>query len=142
MESSTRAWTWLRRGATGLHLSYGETYTNNLFGHNVRVCLQPSLQVVLDLNPNLHKRNKATNSYIDARELADGAIKRIRLVQITDEYILKGLGRVLRQSRGASREWILIIELEGDHAFRVRPERDATGSSLFLRVVSETTGAV
>lgn len=135
-------WTLLRKGGTPLHIAYGKTYTNNLYGHDVRVRTGPSLEFSLDLNRNLRTRNKSENSYYDARELADGRVEVLKLVQLTDNYIIKRFRRVLAHAREVPREWNLIIELEGRHAFRVRPERDATGRSLFLRVVSEEEGAV
>ena len=134
-------WTLLRKGGTLLHIGYGETYTNNLYGHDVRVRTQPSLEFLLDLNSNLRTRNKSENSYCDARELADGRVEGLKLVQLTDNYIIERLRRVLAHARDVPSEWTLIIELEGRHAFRVRPERDATARSLFLHVVSEKTGA-
>jgi len=135
-------WTLLRKGGTPLHIAYGATFTNNLYGHQVRVCTEPSLELALDLNPNLRTRNKSENSYCDARELADGGIAGLKLVQLLDEYIIKRLGRVLGDARNVPREWTLIIELEGCHAFRVRPKCDPTRGSLFMHVVSEKTGAV
>jgi len=136
------SWTSLRKGGTLLYIAYGKTYTNNLFGHDVRVRTEPSLEFSLDLNRNLRTRNKSENSYYDARELADGRVEGLKLVQLTDDYIIERLRRVLAHAREVPREWNLIIELEGRHAFRVRPEPDATGRSLFLRVVSEKRGAV
>jgi len=135
-------WTLLRKGGTLLHIAYGKTYTNNLYGHDVRVRTGPSLEFSLDLNPNLRTRNKSENSYYDARELADGHVEGLKLLQLTDDYIIQRLRRVLAHAREVPREWNLIIELEGPHAFRVRPERDATGTSLFLRVVSEKARVV
>lgn len=128
-------WTSLRKGGTILHVAYGETYSNNLYGYEVRLRTEPSLELVIDLNPNLRTRNKSVNTCVDARELADGDIQRLKLVQLTDDYILKRLRRVLARARSVRDGWILVLELEGNHAFRVRPRYDAASRSLFLHVV-------
>lgn len=137
MENSTIGWISLRKGGTQLHIAYGNTYSNNLCGHNLRVRTKPSLELSLDLNPNLRTRNKSENSCVDARELADGGIEGLRSVQLFDEYSLRRLGRLLRRVRKVPSDWTLIIELEGCHVFVVRPRHAPAANSLFLDVVAE-----
>lgn len=127
-------WIQLRKGGTLLHIVYGKTHSSNLSGYDVRVRTLPSMELSLDLNRNLRTRNKSENSYYDARELADGKIADLKLLQLDDGYIIKRLCRVLRDARGVPPDWMLVIELEGRNAFRVRPERRSTSGSLFLRV--------
>jgi hypothetical protein len=129
-------WTSLRTGGTLLHIAYDETYTNNLYAYQVRVRTEPSLELALDLNPNLRSRNKSESSYIDARDLADRRLGGLRLVQLSDEHIIGRLRRVLARARPVPRQWTLVIDLEGSHTFLVRPRLDATRSCLFLDVVA------
>jgi hypothetical protein len=107
------AWTSLKKGGASLYVAYGKTFTNNLFGYDARFRSEPSFEISLDLNQNLRTRNKTTNTYIDARDLADGDIDQLKLVQIVDDGLLGGR-----------------------HLFRVKPEPDDPGSSLYLRVLS------
>ena len=134
--------TLLRKGGTLLHIAYGATFTNNLYGHEARVRTEPSLELALDLNPNLRTRNKSSNSYCDARELADGGIEGLNLVQLSDDYILGKLSGVLAHARDAPREWSLVIELEGRYTFRVRPEFTDDSLDLFLHVIASEKSTV
>lgn len=127
-------WTDLRKGSTHLHVEYGHAHTNSLFGHAVRARAANTVDLSIDLNPNLRGRNKSTNTYYDARELADGAIDRLTLVQLADEHILGGLERVLQHCNGVPDEWTLLVELEGQHRFRVQPQVRSHGT-LCLYVV-------
>jgi hypothetical protein len=128
-------WLQLRKGATLLHVAYANTHTNNLTARDVRLYTKPSLELHMDLNHNLRARNKQGNSYFDARELADGKIARLELLQIDDSYIIDGLLRALKRTASGPAEWTLTIELEGAHSFKVRPERRSSKHSLFLRVI-------
>jgi hypothetical protein len=129
------SWISLKKGGVGLHVAYAHTFTNNLIGHATRVRTQPSIEIAFDLNPNLHVRNKSENSYLDARELADGELASLKVVQIDDDYINEKLARALDPIANRSDTWTLTIELEGTHSFQVRPE--VQRGSLFLSVVSD-----
>ena len=131
----TMSWISLKKGGVGLHVAYAHTFTNNLIGHATRVRTQPSIEIAFDLNPNLHVRNKSENSYLDARELADGELASLKVVQIDDDYINEKLARALDPIANRSDTWTLTIELEGTHSFQVRPE--VQRGSLFLSVVSD-----
>jgi hypothetical protein len=122
----------LRKGPASIHIAYAGTFTNNVRGHNTRVRTQPSVEISLDLNPNLRSQNKSTNSYVDARELADGQIERLEFVQIDDELIVSHLGGFLDD---LSKDWTVTIELEGTHSFTARPKLE--NDSLFLYVASK-----
>lgn len=127
----------LRKGGTHIYIKYGLTFTNNLTATSVQVQTRPHLRLSLDLNTNLRTKNKLTDSYADARELADGAIAELKLVQISDEGILKRLAHQLMAMDDLPDEWILTIELEGTYDFRVRPDLDvAPGRILCLHVTS------
>ena len=108
-------------------------FTNNLRSHNTRFRAQPSTEISLDLNPNLRSQNKSTNSYVDARELADGQIESLEFVQIDDERIVLGLSDVLEH---LSNNWIVTIELDGTHSFTARPKLE--NGSLFLYIAPQT----
>jgi len=110
-------------------------YTNNLYGYDSRVRVDSKFEVFLNLGRNLRTRNTSTNQYLDARSLADGDIERLKMIQISDAQIIDGLSAALKRIAAPPDEWALIIELRGQHSFRVRPQLDSSGTSLFLRVI-------
>ena len=131
-------WLHLRKGAVSLHLSYGNTFTNNLSATDLRTCASDVFEFSFDLNKNLRTRNKLNFSYVDARELADGKIKKLKVVQINDKGVIERIGHRLQGAGKKYNEWLLRVYLEGEHLFRVRPELKKSGAarSLFLHVVA------
>jgi hypothetical protein len=129
------SWSVLRKRGTLLHIKYGLTFSNNLYGYRVSVRTEPSLEMLIDLNPNLRTRIKSTNSYYDASELAEGEIMWPTVVQLTDEHIINRLRSILSSISTIPNEWVLTVELNGYHDFRIRPELSTRSGSLFLRVV-------
>jgi hypothetical protein len=124
-------WRILRKGPASLHIAYAGTFTNNLRSHNTRFRAEPSTEISLDLNPNLRSQNKSANSYVDARQLADGQIRSLEFIQIDDERVVRGLGDALED---LSNNWILTIELDGTYSFKARPKLE--NGSLFLYIAS------
>ena len=130
-------WKTARKGSTGIHVSYGHTFSNNLYAENSRVWSEgPDIEIRLDLNGNLRSRTKQDNMYMDARELADGEIDRLELLQIDHDRLLDTLRRALKGFAGEPQTWYLTVELKGDHRFEVEPElrREGQWQSLFLHV--------
>jgi hypothetical protein len=124
-------WRVLRKGPASLHIAYAGTFTNNLSSYNSRVRTEPSVELSLDLNPNLRAKNKSTNSYVDAKELADGQIAHLEFLQIDNDGIVQRLGDILNNG---SINWTVTIELESTHCFSAQPKLE--NGSLFLYVVS------
>jgi len=77
-----------------------------------------------------------TNTYIDARELADGSINSLEFVQIDEKQVIDGLNKALQNLKKRPDKWKLTILLEGEHSFLVEPEfyRRGNLTSLFLKV--------
>jgi hypothetical protein len=92
--------------------------------------------IALDLSKNLRTRNKQENSYIDARELADGGVERLTLVQVLDERVVEDVLRRWRAATPRPEGWRLLVGLEGTHWFAVDPDRRSTHLDLFLKVRS------
>ena len=132
--SEAMSWLSLKRGGSSLHVAYADTYTNNLYGYDARVRIRPTVEISLDLNRNLRTKNKSENGYIDARELADGEIDQLEVVQICDERVKDRLAEAVEMADNPASEWGLTIELEGQHKFRVWPDADRS-DSVFLRVI-------
>ena len=132
--SEAMSWLSLKKGGFSLHVAYAGTYTNNLYGYDARVRIRPTVEISLDLNRNLRTKNKSENGYIDARELADGEIDQLEVVQICDERVIDRLAGAVEMADNPASEWGLTIELEGQHKFRVRPDADRS-DSVFLRVI-------
>lgn len=130
------AWISLKKGGASLHVAYAHTFTNNLYAYDAKFRAVPSFEISLDLNPNLRTRNKTTNTYIDARDLADGEINELELLQIDDEGLLDKLAAAIQSTGRSPADWTLTVELGEQHSFRVKPESDASGRTLYLRVLS------
>ena len=128
----TMGWILLKKGPAKLHIDYAGTFTSNLYGHETRIRTRPGVEISFDLNPNLRTRSKSTNSYTDARELADGEITRLKAVHIDDRRIARYLTAqrdVLGLADNVSRNWTLTIKLNGqNHSFQVRPKLVDTNS--------------
>jgi len=127
-------WITARKGSTPLHLMYAHTFSNNVSADNTRVRTQQTLELRMDLNRNLRKRNKDTGMYLDARDLADGKMRQLSLVQIDDGLIIDSIRSCLGVD--SPPEWLLTFELERDWRFVVRPEFQKSHAlqSLFLTV--------
>jgi len=132
-------WYSLRRTSIHIHVSYGLTFSNNLSASNFMYRTSPEFEFRFDLNLNLRTRNKQTNTYYDARELADGAIRDLKLVQIELSAFPKG--HTFRQYLKKDILKITIL-LEGEHHFLAKPEIRVSGASasLFLRIRKEILG--
>ncbi len=130
-------WITVRKGGTHLHIAYGNTYTNNLLGYNTQIHEAPNFKIQLDLSPNLRGRNKQTNTYLDARELAGGEIAKLTLIQMDDERILEAIDQSLQRLPETPKIWTLTLNLEQVWPFDVEPEFRISHAlhSLFLHVV-------
>jgi hypothetical protein len=115
-------WTLLRKGGTPLYIEYGHTFTKNLFGYDSQIRIDQDAEIRLDLTPNLRARNKQGNDYLDARELADGAVANLTLLQLDDERILEGIIRSVKRLPGPPRTWRLTLNLEREWSFEVELE--------------------
>jgi hypothetical protein len=132
------SWTTVRRGSINLHIAYSCTSTNNLFAYNLQFRTEPEFEIRLDLAPNLRSRNKQTSTYHDARELANGAIAQVKLVQLDDRKALDLFASAISRMPQRPETWKLTLHLDRDWSFTVRPEpSDPAGSeSLFLYVTA------
>lgn len=131
-------WTTVRKGSDHLYIAYGHTFTNNLFGHNLQFRTEPEFELRFDLSPSLRSRNKQSNAYIDARELADGEIAQLELVQFDDQKALQIFAAAIKRMPERPKTWKLTLHLDRDWSFTVKPElKGPSGSeSLLLHVVN------
>jgi hypothetical protein len=130
-------WRTLRKGATLLYIEYGHAHTQ-LWADNTRARVGARLELEVDLSRQLRLRNKRMNSYIDARDLADGAIKRLGLVQLNDKRIVDGLADLFNRAPDHEMLWDLTVLIEGVYRFAVRPEMPSSAlRTLVLRVVQD-----
>lgn len=116
--------------AEHVHVSYGGTFSNNLYADSFEAILEPEFGISLDLGRNLRTKNKQENSYEDAKNLAEGEIGRLELLQIMEERTIRDLIEAAPQP--VPETWVLEIQLPGTHTFQVSPE--IKGADLFLRV--------
>lgn len=130
----------LRKTKAHVSLTYGHTFTNNLYAENIAAGIDDTVTVSFDLDCNLRTRNKQTNTYVDARDLADGDIARLETLQFDDDGVLKRISKMLDGIDPLPETWRLIILLDGKHEFDVRPEYNKINNygSLTLAVIEPT----
>jgi len=126
-------WVLIRKGSSPIHLEYDRTRTSNLSAANIRLRIDSLVVVSLDLNRNLHKRDKTTGTYLDARALSAGGLSALTLVEIEDPVLVKGFQERLESSPVSVHGFRLIIDLEGEKVFQVVPTI-LGANSLQLRV--------
>ena len=129
----------LRKTGSHIHLSYASTFSNNLTATDFRIETSPDFKLIFDLNNNLRTRNKQKNNYEDARDLADGKINKLELVQIDDDQVIARLEECIERLDKPPQTWKLTIHLEGEHTFSVEQEAKRIGNStsLILRVIKK-----
>jgi len=128
------SWITIRKTPCHLYISYGHTWTDHLYGHNVRVRNDQDFQIAIDLNPNLRVQNKASDVYADAKDLADGSIASLNYIQLNDDYTLERLENQSLRLNPVPKVWTLVLELNGIHTFKVRPEYERKGAAQTLRL--------
>ena len=131
------SWLTLKKGPVGIHLAYDQTFTNNLSASDFQTRISNTFEISLDLNKNLQTKNKLKFSYIDAQQLAEGMIDKLKLIQIFDQQIIGLLAERVKAWGMKSTVWLLRVHLNGEHLFRVKAESREAGSGeyLSLRVV-------
>lgn len=123
----------LRKTTTGISVTYtGGNYSNNLRGTEFeleeaegRVCLS------INLESNLRVRNKSTNSYTDACELARDH-STLKWVQIDEDQVVDGL--IAASQRTPNARWELKLRLgeKGTFTYSIKPRK--VNGSVFLDV--------
>jgi len=121
----------LRKSAAHIHVTYGLTFSNNLFGTQWMAREGPPVEIHINLDKNLRHRIR-NNSVLDATELIESGMD-LKLLQVSDEMVLDQLLRVTEWDGKESPEWLLIITLQGAWRFRARP--GVSGNALSLDVV-------
>jgi len=130
-------WRQLRKTSQFLHLEYGYDHTTLSAEKAEARPLGDWLELKFDLDSNLRSRNnKATNSYLGARDLSEGQISELKRVQIDDSRVIERLRNILRNNPQVADRWRLILFLSGPHTFSVHPEMPTgQGEPLWLTVV-------
>lgn len=124
-------WRSLRKTGSSVHLSYRGTFSNNLVATAFQFRTSPEFELRFDLNSNLHTRSRTSNRYSDARELADGAIRQLEMVQLDEPQITSQLAQAVIGLREQPTSWTLTILLDDrEYRFRVEPEPQAGSISL------------
>jgi hypothetical protein len=124
----------LRKGSTVLGVTYSDGgYTNNLFGSAIAVEMRDGrFTIVIDMTSNFRVRNKGTNTYLDAEELAT---KRgvLSAIQIDETKVIDGLVSAWNRAGHPSVFMRVLLATHGTATYQVRPE--TVGSTLYLNVV-------
>ena len=125
----------LRRTTAGVSVIYSEgNFSNNLTGADFAleeseacICLS------IDLSGNLRVRNKESNCYYDACELAEQHSS-LKSVQVDDRQVTDGLAAALRRTPNARWELRLLLGEKGTFKYSVTVTRKKSSNSIFLNV--------
>ena len=82
----------IQKGVSGISVVYKSgDYSNNLMGENFEIENDGNLiRFIIDLSRNLRMRDKASNSYLDARTLFENS-EDLKSIQIDEEKIITEL---------------------------------------------------
>ena len=83
-------WLTLRKGITHLYVEWGHAH-GKVFATDCRMLKGPPVTIALSLDKNFRARSTGSGTYIDAKALAEGGLREVRLVQISDQHILSGI---------------------------------------------------
>jgi hypothetical protein len=89
----------------------------------------------LNLETNLRTRSKNTGTYVDTESLANGEIRNLKSIELSQAQILSTLRNYLDDTENATPPWRLIINLRGQYEFVVDPEYRDRPNTLILRVL-------
>lgn len=123
----------LRKTAARVSITYSNgNYSNNLTGTDFslyesegRICLS------IDLSGNLRVRNKESNCYADARELAEEH-STLEAVQIDERQVIEGLSKA--NQRTPNPRWELQLLLGEKGTFKYSVKSIMSHGSLFLNI--------
>ena len=136
-------WWTLRNGTTILYVAWGRAY-GTVFGTDCQMRKGPPVTIALSLDRNFRTRSTAAGTYRDALTLAEGGLRDLRLIQISDDQIILGLQFLVQHTEDTSSPWHLLIQVRGhEHEFKVEPEFRPSGDEhdlLLLRVVGASRG--
>ena len=117
-------WWGLRKGTAQLHVEWGAAQYGTVFATDLKMRKGPPVTIALSLEVSLHQRSKSSTPYLEAKGLAEGGIRALRLVQISDEYVISGLLDHLEHTDEFTPPWLLVVTLRGEYPFRVTPQFD------------------
>jgi hypothetical protein len=131
-----KLWRTLRSGTTVLFVEWGPS-RGKVFATDVKMREGPPITLAVSLEKNFRTRSTDEGAYLDAQALAEGGLRELRLVEISDDRILKRLRHHLEQIEEPTSRWRLLINLRGQHEYDVEPEVRLLGASqdLLLNVV-------
>jgi hypothetical protein len=126
----------LRKTTAGVSVTYSNGgYSNNLAGTDFAVEeSEDFICLSINLAGNLHVRNKESNCYYDACELAE-RYSTLKSIQINEKQVIDGLAAAYRRVPNASLKLEVALGEKGAFKYSVEP-RESNGS-IFLDVRSD-----
>ena len=120
-------WWTLYHGTTILYVEWSDAH-GTVFGTDFKMCKGPPVTLSLNLDRNFRTRSTTTGTFRDAQALAQGGLRDLRLLQISDEQISLGLHFLLEHIEDTSPPWRLLLRVHGDmYNFDVEPEFRGSG---------------
>lgn len=124
----------LRKGHSHIHIGYkDEDYSNNISGDNFEIEYDSTInRIHINLESNLIQRNKQCNSYYDTQEFIRKSDS-LKLVQIDEEQVIKGLAKAHQKHPDNSWELKLHAGINNSFNYSVKPSSNM--GSVFLDVI-------
>jgi hypothetical protein len=124
----------LRKGSSHVHVTYRNGgFTNNLWGREFTLEDRDNTLVLgIDMSSNLRVRNKQSNAYLDAAELAE-QWNEVEFIQLESDLVLEPLSSYWHRMRNPSIVLSLSLGNHGCARYDVKPE--VLGISLQLNVL-------
>ena len=123
----------LRKTAAHVSVTYSHgNFSNNLNGTDFLLHeSEKEILLTVDLSTNLRVRNKASNCYADAIELASDHSK-LAMLQIDEQQIIDGL--ISAKKKNPNAPWYFQINLGEKGSFKYSVTPTLSNGSLFFNV--------
>ena len=121
----------LRKTSAGVSITYSTgNFSNNLTGTNFAVEVNDGcIKVSIDLSCNLRVRNKQSNCFFDANELAEDH-SLLKSLQLNNEHVIDGLIKTTQANPDA--DWELELSLVEKGLFNYSISVSFSNGSVFL----------
>ena len=126
-------WYSLKKGTSSVEISYAHGSVT-LLVKNVEMRPADPFDISIDLDSNLHTRNKQENMYGDAQDVSK-EISSLKSVEVRDRTVIQGIAKQFGRVKPQAAR--LRVLLDGEHCFFISME--SRGDDLLVLTTKSTT---